>query len=426
MTELILEALKANNIDTYLIEDNKEEIAELFFIKKNLDMRRAENTHTSYVTVYRDFENDGEKFRGDAAFTVEAATTREELDAKIKRAYTAAQFVPNPFYEIAPELKQDCFTMESTLAGLTLEDVMKKYVEALYAADCDDKAFINTAEFFVKKLTKHIINSNGVDVSYIKYSVDGEFVAQCKEPQDVETYQNFKFEGLDTEELTSQAKEALKLTRDRAVADTAPKAGQYDVILSGEYAATVMSYYRDRANGAYIYRQYSDYKTGDFIQGEKSEITGDIINADYLPSTPFSSEGIPMKKLPCISDGVFQNIHSGCRYSYYLGIKPIGAYTKLEITPGTMSFEDMKKQKGLYVVNFSDFQMDSMGGNFGGEIRLAYLNDGEKITPVTGGSINGSIIEAQKSFRFSAETQNTSKFVGPKAILLKNVSVAGL
>ena len=395
MTELILDALKANNIDTYLIEDNKEEIAELFFIKKNLDMRRTENTHTSYVTVYRDFEKGGEKFRGDAAFTVEAATTREELDAKIKRAYTAAQFVPNPFYEIAPEVKQDCFTMESTLAGLTLEDVMKKYVEALYAADCDDKAFINTAEFFVKKLTKHIINSNGVDVSYIKYSVEGEFVAQCKEPQDVETYQSFKFEGLDTEELTSQAREALKLTR-------------------------------DRANGAYIYRQYSDYKTGDFIQGEKSEITGDIINADYLPSTPFSNEGVPMKKLPCISEGVFQNIHSGCRYSYYLGIKPIGAYTKLEITPGTMSFEDMKKHKGLYVVNFSDFQMDSMGGNFGGEIRLAYLNDGEKITPVTGGSINGSIIEAQKSFRFSSETQNTSKFVGPKAILLKNVSVAGL
>ena len=425
MTELILDALKANNIDTYLIEDNKEEIAELFFIKKNLDMRRTENTHTSYVTVYRDFEKGGEKFRGDAAFTVEAAT-REELDAKIKRAYTAAQFVPNPFYEIAPEVKQDCFTMESTLAGLTLEDVMKKYVEALYAADCDDKAFINTAEFFVKKLTKHIINSNGVDVSYIKYSVEGEFVAQCKEPQDVETYQSFKFEGLDTEELTSQAREALKLTRDRAVADTAPKAGQYDVVLSGEYAATVMSYYRDRANGAYIYRQYSDYKTGDFIQGEKSEITGDIINADYLPSTPFSNEGVPMKKLPCISEGVFQNIHSGCRYSYYLGIKPIGAYTKLEITPGTMSFEDMKKHKGLYVVNFSDFQMDSMGGNFGGEIRLAYLNDGEKITPVTGGSINGSIIEAQKSFRFSSETQNTSKFVGPKAILLKNVSVAGL
>ena len=124
MIELILEALKANNLETYLIEDGKEEIAELFFIKKNVDMRRAENTHTSYVTVYRDFEKDGVKFRGNAGFTVEPSTTREELDAKISRAYAAAQFVPNAFYEIAPAVKQDCFTVESSLSELTLEEAM--------------------------------------------------------------------------------------------------------------------------------------------------------------------------------------------------------------------------------------------------------------------------------------------------------------
>lgn len=426
MTDLILEALKANNIETFLVEDTKEEIAELFFVKKSLDMRRTENTHTSYVTVYRDFEKDGEKFRGNAGFTVEAGTSRQELDAKIKRAYAAAQFVPNPFYEIAAETKQECFTVDSPLARLSLEEAAGKYMDALYAADTDDGAFINSAEFFVTKLTRHILNSKGVDVSYVKYLAKGEFVVQCKEPQDVETYQDFEFEGLETEALTNQAIEALKLTRDRAIADQAPKAGRYDVILSGKYAATVMSYYRERSNGDYIYRQYSDYQPGQFIQGEKSEITGDLVNANYIPTIPFSKEGIPMEELSCIKDGVFENIHANCKTAYYLGVKPTGYYRKLEIKPGTISFEDMKKQKGLYVVNFSDFQMNSMGGNFGGEIRLAYLNDGEKITPVTGGSINGSIIEAQKSFRFSKETQNTSTFAGPKAIMLKDVSVAGV
>ena len=426
MIELILEALKANNIDTYLIEDKTEEIAELFFIKKDLDMRRTENTDTCYVTVYKDFEKDGNKARGNASFTVEPSTTRKELNAKIVRAYTAASYVPNAFYEIAPAVKQDCITMESPLSKLSLEETMGKYVQALYTADCDDKAFINSAEFFVKKQTTHIVNSNGVDVCYVKYNVNGEFVAQCKEPQDVETYQDFHFEGLDTEALTIQAKEALKLTKDRATASTAPKAGQYDIILSGKYAATVMSYYINRTSGSFIYMQYSDFKTGDFIQGEKSELSGDILNIDYLPSTPFSNEGIPMKKLSCIKDGVFQNIHSGCRFSSYLNIAPTGNYTKIQVAPGTISFEDMKKQKGLYVVNFSDFQMDSSSGYFGGEIRLAYLNDGEKITPVTGGSINGSIIDAQKHFSFSKEIQNTSKFVGPQAILLKNVSVSGI
>ena len=90
-----------------------------------------------------------------------------------------------------------------------------------------------------------------------------------------------------------------------------------------------------------------------------------------------------------------------------------------------MSFDDMKAHKGLYVVNFSDFQMDSLSGFFGGEIRLAYYNDGEKIVPVTGGSVNGTIIDAQKDFEFSKETQEPSTFAGPKAILLKDISVAG-
>lgn len=425
MTKLILEVLKAKGIETFLIRENKEEIVELFFVKKNLDMRRAENTHSSEVIVYRDFEGNGAKFRGNASFTVEPSTTKEELEKKIDRAYAAAQFVPNQYYEIAPEVKNECFTMESDLADIPMEDAVGKLVEALYVADCDDQAFINSAEFFVSKNTSHVVNSNGVDVSYVKYKANGEFVIQCKEPQDVETYQDFAYDSLELDALTNQVKEALQLTKDRAVATVAPKAGVYDIVLSGKYAATVMSYYPARSSGGFIFQQFSDYKVGEFVQGDKDEVKGDLLNVDYLPAAPFSEEGIPMKELACIKDGVFENLHSGCRFAHYLGVTATGDYRKIKVAPGTVSFEDMKKQKGLYVVNFSDFQMDPMGGYFGGEIRLAYLNDGEKITPVTGGSVNGSIIEAQKNFVFSSEVQSTSKFVGPKAILLKNVAVAG-
>ncbi|MCD7737645.1 MAG: metallopeptidase TldD-related protein, partial [Lachnospiraceae bacterium] len=184
-------------------------------------------------------------------------------------------------------------------------------------------------------------------------------------------------------------------------------------------------FYKDRGNGSIIYQHYSDYKTGDFVQGEPGEVTGNLLNLDYVPTVPFSWEGIPMKKLPCITDGVFQNVQATVRFAFYLNVPATGQYSKLSCAPGEESFEEMKKRPGLHVVNFSDFQMDFMSGHFGGEIRLAYLNDGEKITPVTGGSINGSIFDAQKNFTFSKETQDTSKFSGPKAVLLKNVNVAG-
>ena len=56
---------------------------------------------------------------------------------------------------------------------------------------------------------------------------------------------------------------------------------------------------------------------------------------------------------------------------------------------------------------------------------MAFLYDGEKVTPVTGGSISGNIFEAQKSLRFSKELQVEKNFEGPKAVCMDKVSVAG-
>ena len=85
----------------------------------------------------------------------------------------------------------------------------------------------------------------------------------------------------------------------------------------------------------------------------------------------------------------------------------------------------MKKKPYLMPVAFSDFQMDEMSGRFGGEIRLAYLYDGETVKTVTGGSVNGSLLEKQDNLLFSKETFKTSNYSGPLAILIPAVSVAG-
>ena len=90
------------------------------------------------------------------------------------------------------------------------------------------------------------------------------------------------------------------------------------------------------------------------------------------------------------------------------------------------SMDDMLKKECLYVVNFSDFQMDSFDGHFAGEIRLAYYYDGKgNVECVTGGSVNGSIFDTQGELVFSSELQKRADFEGPKACVFKNVSVAG-
>ena len=87
--------------------------------------------------------------------------------------------------------------------------------------------------------------------------------------------------------------------------------------------------------------------------------------------------------------------------------------------------DEMKKKPYLYVVNFSDFQMDSFSGSFGGEIRLAYWFDGEKVIPVTGGSVNGMIMQAQNQMILSSEMQEETDFLGPLAVCVEEVTVAG-
>ena len=132
-----------------------------------------------------------------------------------------------------------------------------------------------------------------------------------------------------------------------------------------------------------------------------------------------------MKDRVLVQEGRLQLIPGSCRFAYYLNLEPTGNYDSFQAPAGEVPLEKMREAPYLEIVNFSDFQMDSFSGHFGGEIRLAFLCDGEKRIPVTGGSINGSILDAQQNFVFSKETQVEQNFEGPAAVCLEGVNVAG-
>ena len=100
MREKILQAIRKFEIKTYRVVESSTEGAELYFIKKDLDMRRRKNVASSNVTIYRDFEDDGKKMRGSAAIQIFPEMTQEDVDKAISGAYYAASFVKNPYYEL--------------------------------------------------------------------------------------------------------------------------------------------------------------------------------------------------------------------------------------------------------------------------------------------------------------------------------------
>ena len=423
MIEKILAALRAEHIDTYSINETQSQSVECFFVRKNMDLKRSTDLTDYSVTVFRSLERDGKALLGSSNLPVYPGMEEAELRAAIRDAYYAASFAGNPPYGLFAGEKAAPVPSSSGFAKEPLEANMKRMAEALFAADTDNTVFINSAEVFATRRAYRVINSNGVDVGWETREVTGEYVIQCLEPQDVETYHSFSYREPDEEALRADVENALTQTRDRAAATRPPQAGQYTVILSGEQVEELLSYYMSRAGSGMVYQKYSSWAAGQNVQGEN--ITGDKLTITLRALDPYDSEGIPMADRPLVEDGVLKTIHGGQRFAQYLGIEPTGSYRAIRVPTGTTPLAELKAQPHLHVVTFSDFQMNPMSGHFAGEIRLAYLFDGEKVTPVTGGSVNGSLLEAQGHLTFSRERYRTGRYDGPFAVSIPGVAIAG-
>lgn len=423
MIEQIKAVLEQLGIELYRIEESVQESVECFFIRRKLDLKRRTDLTDTEVTVFRPFEKDGQKMLGSSGVNLHPGMEREEMMEVLQSAYEAAALVCNPYYELNAGEKEEMVPSQSSFSGKSLEENARQMTEALYEPDTSEEVFINSAEVFAKHVVHHIVNSRGVDVSYETYMVSGEYVVQCISPQDVETYHQFAYRDAQTDALRRDVEEALSVTRARAEASAAPKAGEYNVLLSGKHVRTLLDYYLSRSGTGMVYQKYSNYQAGTAAQGE--EIQGDALTIYLKAKEPYSFEGIPMKDRLLMEDGIVKTLHGGSRFAYYLGIEPTGNYRCLEVPVGSRTMEELKAEPYLYVVSFSDFQMDAFSGHFGGEIRLAFLYDGEKVTPVTGGSVNGSILDVQGHMVFSKERYRDEKYEGPFAVRLEGVKVAG-
>ncbi len=252
MIEKILAALKESGTELYQITETKEESAELFFIRKSLDMQRLKEVRRASVTVYRAFTEGDRRMLGSAAVQVQESFTTEQMTELFRNALYAAGFVKNPYYELYAgkgEPSAEALERSGHLSGQPLTEVAHRFADALFEEDRESDVFLNSAEIFAGRTTCHILNSSGVDVSYCKGRVWGEFVAQCVAEQDVETYQDFSYDDMDTAALQKKVRDTLEMTRARARAVSAPPAGEYRVILSGAYVKTIFDYYVERSNG---------------------------------------------------------------------------------------------------------------------------------------------------------------------------------
>lgn len=424
----IILALEENNIQNFSLNQISTSSEELFYERKNLVLSRNKDTDKCEVTIYNDFFKDGLKMRGSSSFIADYNMSAEEISNKISTAYKTALSVSNPYYKLPA--CDSIFTEKDsqTIIPVSNNNIYTAFdiAKIIYDCDTDSNAFINSCEVFVNKKIVNIINSNGINVSYCDTTYFFEYIVQCTKPTDVELYQSLTFSSNDSDienSIKNKINASLKIVKDRANAISVSSLSKPPVyektILEGECIYELFNYYIKRLDASMIYPGYSSFKIGDNIkynsnEGDcSSENNSDKINITLNPKQPYSNEGIKLAPHTLIKDDIVNCITGNSRFSHYLHIPALGEYESYTLECGSTSSEEMCLVPHLRIVNFSDFQVDTFTGHFGGEYRLAYYFDGKNTIPLTNGSISGNISDLIKTFELSKESQCFYEFSGP-------------
>ena len=415
----IIELLNENKkVSAWKLTEVETESCELFYVLKNLETNRATKTKDISLTIYVDSEG----LRGSASVTIFPHMNEEEIAKVIEEGVYSASFAKNKFYELPKGTDEELNFESSNLSEKPFVDVIEDIVKAVFKADVHENGWINSTEFFLYKKNFHVVNSNGVDVSYSRYYGNIEVIPTWKgEHEEVELYKMIEFGNLDLDYITKEVSDILLLAKLRSEAVTLPKGVKANILLTDEEAKQIVSHFVDDLSYSAEYQHMSIYKVGESVQGE--EIKGDKLNVKLVPSlinsvrnAPVDRDGVVLKELQVIKDGVALTRHGDYRFGYYLGEEqPTGSYSNMKVECGNVSETELKKEPYIECLKFSGMQMDSFSGFFGGEVRLGIYFDGEKTYPVTGFSISGNIKEKRSELTLSKEEISTSSgYEGPK------------
>ena len=420
----VINLLKQNTqVSDYKINLTHKESYELFFVKGKLETTRRTNTCDKEITVY---VNHGE-YKGDSAFIIYPSTTTEEIETLIQQAVEKALLIDNPVYEL-PAAGTGKFQVESNFQGHSLNDIAGVIADAVFSAEGDSNTSLNSVEVFVNQITETVLNSRGIDKTQVKYNAMVETIPTYNgSKESVELYHQYNFSSLNSEAIRAEICRKLQEVKARYEA-TKPEASlEGNVILNKLELSELFADIAYDLNYSAVYSKANVHSKGDMIQ---KELSGDAINITMVSeadgnigSAKFDPDGMSLTDIQLVENGKAINYFGSNRFGQYLGETPTGMLRCLKVAPGTAGPECFTQAPCLEVLSMSGLQVDSYNDYIGGEVRLAYYNDGNTITPVTGISITGKLSEVLNSIRLSENTAVHDRYMGPEKAVLSGMKI---
>lgn len=425
MLDTVLSLLRTSAVTAWEVSDVTTDGWEFYFIRHALDQNRAKLVEHIRVKVYQRSE-DGASM-GFAACEIPPTATESEAKELIDSLRYRASLVKNRPYTLQGSRAAEP-AEEQTIDVAAISRAFLETMRDLPETPGED---INSYEIFVSEKHRRFINSEGIDVEESYPDSMIEVVVNARdEKREIELYRSFSSGTCDAAALKRDLLRAMQTGRDRLRALPTPPLGRADVLFTTADACEIYSCFAQRLDAELIYRGISTWKAGESIcrafAGDAPTLCAVRTLANSSANRRYDAEGAPIRDVVMMENGVVRRNLGSRMFSSYLGLEDSFIPTNFTVSGGSRSEKELRSGPYLEVVEFSDFQVDAVTGDLFGEIRLAYLHEGEKTIPVTGGSVSGNLLHLSENMLLSRETVQYDNWSIPSATLIRGVTVTGI
>ncbi|MCM8557646.1 TldD/PmbA family protein [Sphingomicrobium sediminis] len=197
---------------------------------------------------------------------------------------------------------------------------------------------------------------------------------------------------------------------ERAAARLGPvsfKPGKMPVIYDPRVATSLINHLCTAVNGAMVARRSSFLKDmmGERVFGSGVTITDDPLRRRGLRSHGFDGEGLPVKRMNIIEDGVLKTWFAASAAARQLGIDPTGhairgpggspaaGPSNIWIEPGKRSQDDMIAgvKRGFLVTELIGQGVNQVTGDYSRGASGFYIENGEIVGPASGATVASNL-----------------------------------
>jgi predicted Zn-dependent protease len=426
--EAVVRAVTAcPGVAAWVVREHRLASHQRYRIFQKREAERSARTTTVEVTVHTERREGDRKVLGESSFTL-TGDTLDAAPALARRAVDQAALVANPPYVLpGPAAVPHMALRDPAVAERPLE--VLDALEAELGEAAGDTP-VGSSEFFAESHEVRVRTSAGFEGTYAATELYVEFALLAgRGAEGVECYGNRRARRPRELELGATIARHARWAADRRGA-TLPPTGVIPVVFSEEALDALFSPFAAHGSARARYEGWSRLTEGKgVVESPKGEVL-DLSIDPHLPwrlgSRPFDAEGQVTAPVAMVRGGRFEARTASKRYADYLGLKPTGGGGNLVVAPGrTPMAELLADGPVLHALRFSTFHPSAVTGAFSGELRTAYLCEGGRATPVSGGSVSGNVFEAFADARLSAERTVRPEYDGPLGVRLEAVTVAG-